>query len=114
MRFNVPGRVIGFYQGGGAYADYIGALRRNEPPRTTRDLGADELALFTAVDAGRRVSPSKGGYYVIAELSSEAVEALRYWAGVLETASADDAPYEPDSRNDLRTAQRTLEKLRHV
>lgn len=107
MRFNVPGRLIDFYKGGQAYHDYATQVQ----PKTTRELGADELALFAAVTAGREIRPSMGGYYVRAELSSEAVEALRYWAETLETASRDNASDEPDARLDLRAAQQTIARL---
>lgn len=109
---NVPGRLIDFYQGGGAYADYDAALFAKREPAPTRNLGADELALFAAVEAGRRVRPSKGGYYVRAELTPEAVQALRYWAQTLASASSDDArDGDQDARNDLRAAQRVLKSL---
>lgn len=106
-KFNVPGRLIGFYQGGEAWLAYLRQERdsQNYPE-------ADELALFEAVAAGQIVRPSKGGYYVRAELSAEALHGLRYWAETLETASGDDAAYEPEARNDLRAAQRVLRKLR--
>jgi hypothetical protein len=111
-RVNVPGRVIAFYEGGGAWADYQAAIRRGEDPiKPTRDLAADELALFQAVDAGRRVRPSKGGFYVIARLNAAAIEAARYWANTLATASADDAGWEPDAANDLRAARKLLARL---
>lgn len=106
---NVPGRVIDFYQGGEAWVDYT----RNDPPVETRNLGADELALFQAVDTGRQVRPSKGGYYVRAELSPEAQEAALYWAETLYSASGDDARSgDQEARNDQRAAGRLLKTLR--
>src|SRR5947209_13338309 len=100
-KFNVPGRLIDFYQGGEAWLAY----RREE--RDSRNYpGSDELALFEAVQAGRTVSPSLGGYYVRAELSAAALAGLRYWAQTLETSSHDDASWEPEARNDLRAAER--------
>jgi hypothetical protein len=106
MKFNVPGRVIDFYTGGGAYQAW------ERDVRDSRDWPeADELALFEAVRDGRRMRPSKGGYYVRAELSDAALKGLRYWAETLQTASQDDASYEPDARNDLRAANKTLAKL---
>lgn len=109
---NVPGRLIDFYEGGGAYGDYGAAGRMGLKPKPTRNLGADELALFTAVDAGRFVRPSKGGYYVRAELSESALGALRYWAQTLASASSDDArDGDQDARNDLRVARRVLKTL---
>lgn len=106
---NVPGRLIDFYTGGGAYADYDGARRAGRVPEPSSELDADELALFRAVETGRVVRPSKGGYYVRAELSEAALEALRYWAQTLASASADDArDGDQDARNDLRAAQRVL------
>lgn len=112
--FNVPGRVIDFYAGGQAHHDYVQMLRNGETPTATREIGEDELALFNAVRAGKRIKAgNKGGYYVRAELSPAAVEALKYWAETLVTASEDGAR-EGDSysRNDLRTAMRVLEALR--
>jgi hypothetical protein len=107
MRFNVPGRVIDFYTGGGAYQAWTtGNANHHDWPES------DELSLFEAVRDGKRIRPRLGGYYVRAELTPEAVEALRYWAETLEAASADDASWEPDARSDLRTAQRVLERLR--
>ena len=103
--FSVPGRLIEFYKGGEAYLAY----GRGE---TDGNLGDDERALFQAVDAGAMVRPSKGGYYVRAKLSEDALAALRYWAETLEGVAADDAPYEPEARNDLRAAQRVLKKVR--
>jgi hypothetical protein len=109
---NVPGRLIDFYQGGDAYAVYDAARFAKREPAPTRELGADELALFAAVDAGRSVRPSKGGYYVRAALTLAAIDALRYWAQTLASASADDARYgDQDARNDLRAAQRVLTRL---
>jgi hypothetical protein len=104
---NVPGRLIDFYQGGDAYAVYDAARFAKREPAPTRELGADELALFAAVDAGRSVRPSKGGYYVRAALTLAAIDALRYWAQTLASASYGDQ----DARNDLRAAQRVLTRL---
>jgi len=113
MKTNIPGRVITFYEGGGAYADYSAALRRGDTPTETRDLGADEIALFSAVDAGRSVRPSKGGFYVIADLTPPAIAAACYWAETLATASGDELE-EPDNYNDHRAALRLLAKLEAV
>jgi hypothetical protein len=107
MMFNVPGRVIDFYHGGGSYQAWTtGNADHHDWPES------DELALFIAVTDGKTIRPKLGGYYVRAELTEEAIEALAYWAETLETASTDNAPYEQDARSDLRTAQRVLAKLR--
>lgn len=110
--FNVPGRVIDFYSGGEAYNEYINAIRAGRKPEVTRNLQDDELALFEAVDAGKVIRPSKGGYYVRAELTELARKGLAYWAETLAGASADNAAWESDAANDLRAARKTLERLR--
>lgn len=104
--FNVPGRIIDFYQGGGAWVAY-----ETGHDASHKDLDADEIALFEAVDNGKEVKPGKGGYYVKAKLSPLAIEALRYWAETLETASQDDAAHDSYARNDLRAARKVLEQL---
>jgi len=109
MKLRVPGRVIEFSTGGESYL----AFERGEDPATSKELDADEHAWFTAVlREGKEVRPSKGGYYVIAELSPPAVQAARYWAETLESASQDNArDGDPDARNDVRAAARLLNKL---
>jgi hypothetical protein len=110
--FNVPGRLIDFYRGGGAWVDYSNFLRNKMTPSPTFDLGADELALFNAVEVGKIIRPSKGGYFVKIRLTSEIKDALRYWAQTLETASQDNASEgEPDAKLDLRAATKVLERL---
>jgi hypothetical protein len=111
ITINVPGRIIGFYEGGQAHQDYVSAERQGRVPVPTRDLAADELALFNAVRVGIRVRAGSG-YYVKAELTPEAIEALRYWGETLESCSADGAREgDQDARNDLRAATRMLERL---
>jgi hypothetical protein len=105
MKFNVPGRLIDFYQGGGAYQAWTsGDTKHPDWPER------DERELFQAVSDGK-VRRAKGGYWVATDLTDEAVHALRYWATTLETASQDDARHDPDARNDLRAALKVLAKI---
>ena len=105
--WNVPGLLIGFYEGGEAYQAWHG-----RKPADGHHLGADEAALFDAVAAGKTIRPAKGGYYVRAELTPEAVEALRYWAETMAGSVADSAREgEQWARNELRAAQRVLKRM---
>lgn len=106
IKVNIPGRVVDFYEGGEAWIVY----QRGDG--VSRNLSAGELELFTAVDAGKAIRPSKGGYYVRVELSPEAIEAARYWADTLANSSGDEAAWgDPDARNDVRAANRLLTTL---
>ena len=105
IRVAFPGRLADFMEGGEAWLTY------KRTGTTGPNLDADELALFQAVNAGRIVRPSKGGYYVIVHLTPGAVEAARYWAETLASSSGDDAAWDQDARNDLRAAERILRQL---
>jgi hypothetical protein len=108
-KITVPGRLIDFYRGGGAYQAWDGGQGNT----SHRDWpAADELELFQACAAAKAIRPSKGGYYVRVELSEAGLGALRYWAETLESASADNArDGDQDARNDLRAAQRALKAV---
>ena len=107
MKTTVPGRVIDFYSGGGAYQAW------QHDVKGSRDWpDADELELFEACADAKQIKPSKGGYYVRVDLSEKGLEALRYWAETLESASTDNArDGEQDARNDLRAAQSVLKRM---
>lgn len=109
VRVNIPGRVASFSEGGEAFIAW--SDERDGKPRNENEYDPGEWAYFDAVADGRIVRPSKGGYYVIARLTPAAVEAARYWAETLATASGDDAAYDPEARNDHRAALKLLARL---
>ena len=105
-RLHIPGRVVEFWKGGGAWQAWN--YGKGNPGHVDYPDGG-ELELFQAVAAAREIRPKLGGYYVAVELSPDGIAAARYWAETCESASADNAREGDEyARSDLRAARKLL------
>jgi hypothetical protein len=103
IQVNIPGRVAYFWTGGQSFVDYQSGLK----PDQSQNLDQGEYELFDTVANTRRRRAGKGHFYTV-RLTKAGLEALKYWAETMETASGDDASWDPDAKLDLNAARKAL------
>ena len=108
----IPGRLIEFFQGGQAYADWEHAHRPDHAVKGL-EFDEDEAQLFTAVHCTPRRRAGRYGYYHKVQATKPVLEALAYWAETLEGIS--NQPFgDPAQATDLRAARAVLDRIRKV